>query len=82
MFCYGEQWCSLLQRVDFQRFFNSDVAKPIRLQYLHSMAVPKVLDPFFCEELHTYQGRLMDDSTKEYTLAMLALAAYRWLIIA
>jgi hypothetical protein len=71
-FCYGERWCSLQRRDNFHRFLNSDVAKPVRRQYLHSIAVPEYLDAF-CEDLETYQERMLED-TKTYTLALAHLA--------
>jgi hypothetical protein len=60
-FCYGHQWCCLIQRHNFQRFFDSDVGIPIRRQYSHSIAVPEILN-YFCEEMMTYQGRLLEDN--------------------
>jgi hypothetical protein len=71
-FCYGENWCFLLRKKQFQRFFDSDVALPIRHYYLHSIAVPEVLDSF-CEELITYQDRSMCD-IKKYTLSLAHLS--------
>jgi hypothetical protein len=71
-FCYGRKWCCLLHRVEFQRFLDADVAIPIRNDYLHSIAMPEVLD-VFCEELATYRSRMTSDCF-EYTLAIAHLS--------
>jgi hypothetical protein len=54
-FCYGRKWCRLVSKSDYLDFIASELAKPVKEEYTHSVVVPQVLDQF-CEELLSYQS--------------------------